>query len=76
MYAVFKATRVGHIIAFHDSCGCSGVTLLGHACDCKTSNIAALDAGIKSFEGSPARLRRNILHFAANVTVRRAVEQP
>jgi hypothetical protein len=61
----------GHVVAFHDSRGCGGLTLRDGPCACGTSDVAALDAGIKSFVGSHARLRRYVLRFPAHVSVRR-----
>jgi hypothetical protein len=62
----------GHVVALHDARGCGGLTLRDGPCACRTSDIAVLDAGIKSFVGSHGRLRRNVLRFPARVSVRRA----
>lgn len=48
----------GHVVLVHDDVGCNGVTLRDTHCACATSAAAALEAGIRSFEGSTAVLRR------------------
>jgi hypothetical protein len=48
----------GHVIALHGDGGCGGLTMRGVHCGCNISDAAALEAGIRSFDGSSARLRR------------------
>jgi hypothetical protein len=62
----------GHIVAFHDPQGCSGVMMRGQPCDCTVPDAVALDAAIRSFDGSRTKLRRRGLRLAAPVSVRRA----
>jgi len=63
----------GHIVAFHDPHGCSGVMMRGQPCDCTVSDTVALDAAISSFDGSQTKLRRRGLRLAAPLSVRRAL---
>jgi hypothetical protein len=63
----------GHVVDFHDARGCCGVGLRGAPCDCSISDSAALEAGLRSFEGSHARLRRWVRRNDAVVLVKRAV---
>lgn len=61
----------GHVVDFHDARGCGGLTMRGGPCSCNTSDSAALDAGVRSFEGSHARFLRWIRRSETIIIVKR-----
>jgi hypothetical protein len=62
----------GHTVALHAPRGCGGVTMRSEPCPCELSDAATLDAAVRSFAGSRARLRRQALRLIAPLSVRRA----